>query len=78
VNSERPTTTTQTHFFKSTTERFENVDSKNPNIRILKANKNKRVQGLSTKPPGSAGAGSLASDSTRVGTAAENIVSYLK
>lgn len=40
--SERPNTTSV--FFKSTTERFENVDMQNPTIRILK-NKAKKVAG---------------------------------
>lgn len=74
VPSERPNT--QSVFFKSTTERFENVDFKNPNIRILKTSKNKRQAGKLS----SAGAGSssmLSGESTRVGTAAENQVSYL-
>lgn len=72
--SERPHT--QSVFFKSTTERFENVDMQNPTIRILK-NKAKKVAGQG-KLVGHTPSGSMMSgDSTRVGTAAENVVSYL-
>lgn len=77
--SERPNT--QSVFFKSTTDRFENVDFKNPNIRILKAkNKKSLVTAQSKLGPQSAGgppSSMMSNDSTRAGTAIEGIVSYL-
>jgi len=52
---------------------------KNPNIRILKASqKSKRIAQNSIKPPGSAGQSSLmTNDTTRIGTAAEGMITYL-
>lgn len=71
---------TQSVFFKSTTDRFENVDFKNPTIRILKNNlKGKRVAPATTKNPNSTGPQSnmISNESTRVGTAAEGLVTCI-
>lgn len=77
--SERPNT--QSVYFKSTTDRFENVAPHNPNIRILKASqKAKKIMQTAASKNGSAGTpGStmMSNDTTRLGTAAEGIVSYL-
>lgn len=69
---ERPNT--QSVFFKSTTERFQKIDSQNPHIRILETAKAKRLHttGTDFKP---ASALNISNHSTRVGTG--GVVSYL-
>ena len=65
-------------FFKSTTDRFEKIDSKNPNIRILRAPI--RGKRLGTNKTGTQ-SGPLSSmnsnDTTRVGTAIEGMITCL-
>lgn len=73
ATQERPHT--QSVFFKSTTDRFEKVDFKNPNIRILRAKNKKALGKTSTAPTGATSM--LSGESTRVGTAAENQITYL-